>query len=40
VEEIGLLAVKLVIELVARASSQLESLSAETILDPRTGKAV
>ena len=40
VEEIGLLAVKLVIELVLGASSQLGSLSAGTILRPETGEIV
>ena len=40
VEEVGLLAVKLVIGLVVRASSQLELLSTETILGPGTGKTV
>jgi len=40
VEEVGLLAVKLVIELVVGASSQLGSLSAGTILGPGTGKTV
>ena len=40
VEEVGLLAVKLVIELVVRAFSQLGSLSTGTILGPGTGKTV
>ena len=40
VEKVGLLAVKLVIGLVAEASSQLGSLSTGTILGPETGKAV
>ena len=40
VEEIGLLAVKLVIGLVVGASSQLGSLSAGTILGPGTGKTI
>jgi len=40
VEEVGLLAVKLVIELVVEASSQLRSLSTETILRLGTGKTV
>ena len=40
VEEVGLLAVRLVIGLVAEASSWLESLSAGTILGLGTGKAV
>jgi len=40
VEEVGLLAVKLVIGLVVGASSQLGSLSAGTILGPGTGKTV
>ena len=39
VEDVGLLAVKLVIGLVAGASSQLESLSAGTMLGPGTNKA-
>ena len=39
-EEIGLLAVKLVIELVARTSFQLGLLSIGTILGPGTGKTV
>ena len=39
VEDVGLLAVKLVIGLVAGASFQLESLSAVTILGPETDKA-
>ena len=39
-EEVGLLAVKLVIGLVVEVSSQLESLSIETILGPEIGKAV
>ena len=37
---VSLLAVKLVIELVMGASSQLGSLSAGTILGPGTGKTV
>ena len=40
VEEVGLLAVKLVLELVVGASSQLGSLSAGTILGPGTGETV
>jgi len=40
VEEVGLLAVKLVIGLVAGVSSQLGSLSARTILCLGTGKAI
>jgi len=40
VEDVGLLAVKLVIGLVVGASSQLESLSAGTILGPGTGETV
>ena len=40
VEEIGLLAVKLVIRLVLGASSQLGLLSAGTILGPGTGETV
>jgi len=40
VEEVGLLAVKLVIGLVVEASSQLGSLSAGTILGPKTGETV
>ena len=40
VEEVGLLAVKLVIGLVVGASSQLESLSAWMILGPGTGETV
>jgi len=40
VEEVGLLAVKLVIGLVVGASSQLGSLSAGMILGPGTGKTV
>ena len=40
VEEVGLLAVKLVIGLVVKASSQLGSLSAVTILGPETGETV
>jgi len=40
VEDVGLLAVKLVVELVVGAFSQLESLSAKMILEPETGKAV
>ena len=40
VEEVGLLAAKLVLELVVGASSQLGSLSAGTILGPGTGKTV
>ena len=39
-EDVGLLAVKLVLELVAGTSSQLGSLSAGTILGPGTGEAV
>jgi len=39
-EDVGLLAVKLVIGLVAGASSQLGSLSAGTILGPETGKTI
>jgi len=39
-EDVGLLTVKLVIGLVAEASSQLGSLSTKTILGPGTGKAV
>ena len=39
VEDIGLLAVKLVIGLVVGVSSQLESLSTRTILGPETDKA-
>jgi len=37
---VGLLAVKLVVGLVAEASSQLESLFIGTILGPGTGKTV
>jgi len=40
VEEVGLLAVKLVIGLVVGTSSQLGSLSAGMILGPGTGKTV
>ena len=40
VEEVGLLAAKLVIGLVVEASSQLELLSAGIILGPGTGKTV
>jgi len=40
VEEVGLLAVKLVIGLVVEASSQLGSLSTGTILRPGTGETV
>ena len=40
VEEVGLLAAKLVIGLVVGASSQLGSLSTGTILGPGTGKTV
>ena len=40
VEDVGLLAVKLVLRLVVGASSQLGSLSAGTILGPGTGKTV
>ena len=40
VEEVGLLAVKLVIGLVVGASSQLGLLSAGTILGPETGETV
>ena len=40
VEDVGVLAVKLVIGLVARVFSQLESLSTGTILRPGTDKAV
>ena len=40
VEEVGLLAVKLVLGLVVGASSQLGSLSAGTILGPETGETV
>ena len=40
VEKVGLLAVKLVLVLVVGASSQLESLSTETILGPGTGETV
>jgi len=40
VEEVGLLAVKLVIGLVVGASSQLGSLSAGTILGPGTDETV
>jgi len=40
VEEVGLLAVKLVIGLVVGASSQLESLPTGTILGPGTDEAV
>jgi len=40
VEDVGLLAVKLVIGLVVGAFSQLGSLSTETILGPGTGEIV
>ena len=40
VEEVGLLAAKLVLGLVVGASSQLGSLSAGTILGPGTGETV
>ena len=40
VKKVGLLAVKLVLGLVVGAFSQLESLSAVTILGPGTGKTV
>ena len=40
VEEVGLLAVKLVIGLVVKASSQLRSLSTGTILGPGIGETV
>ena len=40
VEEVGLLAVKLVLELVVGASSQLGSLSAGMILGPEMGETV
>ena len=40
VEDVGLLAVKLVLRLVVGASSQLGSLSAGTILGPETGETV
>ena len=40
VEEVGLLAAKLVLGLVVGASSQLGSLFAGTILGPGTGKTV
>ena len=40
VEDVGLLAVKLVLGLVVGASSQLGSLSAGTILGPGTGETV
>ena len=40
VEEVGLLAIKLVLGSVVGAFSQLESLSAGTILRPGTGKTV
>ena len=40
VEEVGLLAVKLVLGLVVGASSQLGSLSAGTILGPGIGETV
>ena len=39
-EEVGLLAVKLVIRLVAEAFSQLGLLSTEIILGPETNKAI
>ena len=38
VEDVGLLVAKLVLGLVVEASSQLESLSAGTILGPGTGE--
>jgi len=40
VEEVGLLAAKLVLGLVVGASSQFGSLSAGTILGPGTGETV
>ena len=40
VEDVGLLAVKLVLELVVGASSKLGSLFTVTILRPGTGEAV
>ncbi len=40
VEEVGLLAAKLVLGLVVGASSQLESLSAGMILGPGTSEAI
>ena len=40
VEEVGLLAVKLVIGLIVGASSQLGSLSIGTILRPGTGETI
>ena len=40
VEDVGLLAVKLVLRLVVGASSQLGSLSIGTILGPGTGETV
>ena len=40
VEDVGLLAVKLVLRLVVGASSQLGSLSAGTILGPGTGETI
>ena len=40
VEDVGLLAVKLVLRLVVGASSQLGSLSTGTILGPGTGETV
>ena len=40
VEDVGLLAIKLVIELVVKTFSQLGLLSAGIILGPETGKAV
>jgi len=40
VEKVSLLAVRLVIELIVGASSQLESLSAGIIIGPEIGKAV
>ena len=40
VEELNLLEIRLVAGLVVEASSQLESLSIETILGPETGKTV
>ena len=40
VEDVGLLAIKLVLRLVVGASSQFVSLSTGTILGPETGKTV
>jgi len=40
VEDVGLLAIKLVLGLVVGASPQLGLLSAETIFGPEIGKAV